>query len=105
MPLQESLGGEAKNGVLTGGGASAAARGPTWRRHRWGAEGVVREELAGGAELSTGSAGWEINWRRLPPARTLWRKTMVGEPRCPVSLADAAGRLLVQEGRGDEAPL
>jgi hypothetical protein len=30
---------------------------------------------------------------------------MVGESRCPASLAGAAGRLLVQEGRGDRALL
>jgi hypothetical protein len=33
MPLQENLGGEARKGVLTRGGASAAARVPTGRLH------------------------------------------------------------------------
>jgi hypothetical protein len=34
MPLQENLGGEARKGVLTGGGASAVARVTTERRRQ-----------------------------------------------------------------------
>jgi hypothetical protein len=65
MPLQENLGGEAGKGVLTGEDASAAARVPTGRRRRSGAEGVVKaveevvgEELLDDAEIAAGSAGW-----------------------------------------------
>jgi hypothetical protein len=35
--------------------------------------------------------------------RCSWRKTTAGESRCPASLDGAVGRLLVQEGRCDEA--
>jgi hypothetical protein len=58
----------------------------------------------GGTELVVGSAGWGNNRRRMPPARCS-RRRAAGESRCPASLADAAGRLLVQEGRGDKALL
>jgi hypothetical protein len=65
----------------------------------------VGEELLGGAELVAGSAGCKNTWRRLPPVRCSGRKTMAGKSRGPALLASAAGRLLVQEGRGDDALL
>jgi hypothetical protein len=112
MPLQENLGGEVEKGVLTRRGASTAARVPTGRRRQREAEGVVEvaeevvgEEHLGGAELAAGSAVWGNNRSELPPVRRSWRKTMAGKSRGPASLAGAAGRLLVQVGRGDEALL
>jgi hypothetical protein len=65
----------------------------------------VGEELLGGAELAAGSTGWRNKRRRLPPARCSRRKTTTGKSRGPASLAGTAGRLLVQEGHGDEALL
>jgi hypothetical protein len=65
----------------------------------------IGNELLGGTKLAAGSAGWGNKWRRLPPVRCSWRKMTVGKSRGPASLAGAAGRLLVQEGRGDEALL
>jgi hypothetical protein len=112
MPLLENLGGEAGKGVLTGGGASVARASANGEEVPVRAKGVaeaaramVREELHGGAELHVWSAGWGNNRRRLPPVRCSQRKTMAGESLCPASLAGTAGRLLVQEGRGDEALL
>jgi hypothetical protein len=66
---------------------------------------VVGEELLGGAKLATGSARWGNNQRRLPPAWCSRRKTTAGKSHGPTSLAGVAGRLLVQEGHGDEALL
>jgi hypothetical protein len=40
----------------------------------------------------------------MPPMRCSWRRA-AGESHCPASLAGTAGRLLVQEGRGDKALL
>jgi hypothetical protein len=64
----------------------------------------VREELLGGAELAVGLTGWGKERRMLPSVRCSQRKTM-GKSRGPASLAGAMGRLLVQEGCGDEALL
>jgi hypothetical protein len=69
------------------------------------AEEVVGEELLGGAELAAGSVGSRDNWSRMPLVRHSWRKTTARKSRGPASLADAAGRLLVQEGHCDEALL
>jgi hypothetical protein len=76
------------------------------------AEGVVKvvkeevgEELLGGAELAAGSAGWGNKRRTLPPVRCSWRNKTTGKSRGSASLEGAAGRLLVSEGRGDEALL
>jgi hypothetical protein len=65
----------------------------------------VGEELLSGAELATRSTEWGDKRRRLPPMRCLWKKMTVGKSRGPASLADVVGRLLVQEGRRDEALL
>jgi hypothetical protein len=65
----------------------------------------VREELLGGAELAAGSTGWGNKRRRLLPARCSRRKMTTGKSCGPASLAGTTGRLLVQEGRGDEALL
>jgi hypothetical protein len=69
------------------------------------AEEVVGEELLGGAERAARLARWENNQSRLPPARRSQIKTTVGKSCGPASLADAVGRLLVQEGHGDGALL
>jgi hypothetical protein len=61
---------------------------------------VVRDKLLGGVELAAGSARWGNNRRRLPLARFSQRKS-----HGLASLVGAAGRLLVQEGHGDEALL
>jgi hypothetical protein len=63
----------------------------------------VGEELFGGAELAVGSTRWGNKPRRLSSGRCSRRKTTVGMSCGPASLAGAAGRLSVQEGRGDEA--
>jgi hypothetical protein len=47
--------------------------------------------------------GWGNNRRRLPPLRCSRWKMTTGESHFPASLAGAAGRLLVQEGRGNGA--
>jgi hypothetical protein len=65
----------------------------------------VVEELLGGAELTMRSLGWGNKRRRLPPMRCSQRKMTAGKSHGPASLAGAAGGLLVQEGRGDEALL
>jgi hypothetical protein len=112
MPLQENLGGEVGNWVLSGGGAFTVARVPMGTRHLWSVEGVVEaaeevvgEELLCGAELVVGSAGWGKNRRRLLRVRCSQRKMMMGGIPLSSSLAGAVGRFLVQEGRGDEALL
>jgi hypothetical protein len=58
---------EAGMGLLTGGVISTVARVPTGRRCRCGADGVVREELLGSAELAVGSGN---NLVRLPVSRS-----------------------------------
>jgi hypothetical protein len=65
----------------------------------------VGEELLGSAELTTASALWGNNRRKLPPVRCSWRKMMAGKSHGPASPAGAVGRLLLQEGRDDEALL
>jgi hypothetical protein len=65
-------------------------------------EEVVGEELLGSAELAAGSAGWGNNQSGLPPVTRTQRKMTAGTSRGPASLASAAGKFLVMEGRGDE---
>jgi hypothetical protein len=65
----------------------------------------VGEELLGGAEIAAGSSRRGNKQRRLPLVWRSWRKTMTGKSRGPASPAGTAGRLSVQEGRGDEALL
>jgi hypothetical protein len=60
-----------------------------------------RRSGRGGMDLAAGSVGWGNNRRRLPPPRCSRWKMTTGESHCPTSLAGVAGRLLVQEGRGD----
>jgi hypothetical protein len=69
------------------------------------AEEVVGEDLLGGAKLAAGSAGWGNNQSGLPPMRRSQRKMTVGKSCGPALLSGTVGRLLVQEGRGDEALL
>jgi hypothetical protein len=65
----------------------------------------VGQELLGATELTAASTGWGNMRRRLPPVRCSQRKMMAGKSCGPASLACAVGRLLVQEGRSDEALL
>jgi hypothetical protein len=51
------------------------------------------------------SAEWGNDRSRLPPARRSRRKTVTGKSCSLASLADAAGRLLKQDGHWDEALL
>jgi hypothetical protein len=67
------------------------------------AEEVVEEELLGSEELPVGLAGWGNNRSGLSPVRCSWRKMTTGKSRGSALLAGAAGRLLAQEERGDEA--
>jgi hypothetical protein len=69
------------------------------------AEEGVGEELLGIAEVAPGSVGWGNNQSGPPPARRSRRKTTAGKSRGPASLACTAGRLLLEEGHGDEALL
>jgi hypothetical protein len=69
------------------------------------AEEEVGEELHGGVELGAGLAGWGNNQRWLSLTRCSQRKMMAGKSCGLASLAGAAGRPLVQEGRSDNALL
>jgi hypothetical protein len=112
MPLQENLRVEVGKGVLTERGhfySSAHTEGEVTPMR---AEGVVKaveqeagEELHGGTELATGSAGWRNNRRGLPLVRCSQRKMTAGKSCGLALLAGTAGKLLVQEGCADEALL
>jgi hypothetical protein len=69
------------------------------------AEEEVGEELHGGVELGAGLAGWGNKQRWLSLTRCSQRKMMAGKSCGLASLAGAAGRPLVQEGRSDNALL
>jgi hypothetical protein len=55
---------------------------------------VVGEELLASAELVVGSAGLGNNWRRLPPAGCLQRKTTTGELPLPGFVSRRRGQVL-----------
>jgi hypothetical protein len=112
MPLQENLGREVGKGVLTRRGCFCSGartdgketlvRG--WRSGRGG-----QRSGRGGAPGWRGACCWvsgvreQLEWAAAGEA--IMEEDDGGEIPWPASLAGAAGRLLVQEGRGNEALL
>jgi hypothetical protein len=86
---------EAGMGLLTEGVISTVARVSTGRRCRCGADGVVKEDLLGSAELAV-RLGNNQKWLSL--VGSSWRKTMTGELMLPDFASRHRGQVLSAGG-------